>query len=161
MRPPLARLCTLLPVGRLCTSPRASDAEAPSPPPPRPRKVRPEIAARKLVERASDAEAPSPPPPRPRKVRPEIAARKLVGLPKSIDWEGVGSGGGFVMQAARNVSLGESFTVLGIETSCDDTGVAVVRSDGTILGEAIASQAELHEAWGGVVPGAPVLETIL
>ncbi|EOD07715.1 glycoprotease family protein, partial [Emiliania huxleyi CCMP1516] len=44
-------------------------------------------------------------------------------------------------------------TVLGIETSCDDTGVAVVRSDGEILGEAIASQAELHEAWGGVVPG--------
>jgi len=43
--------------------------------------------------------------------------------------------------------------VLGIETSCDDTGVAVVRSDGEILGEAIASQAELHEAWGGVVPG--------
>ena len=36
--------------------------------------------------------------------------------------------------------------------SCDDTGVAVVRSDGTILGEALASQAELHEEWGGVMP---------
>ena len=44
------------------------------------------------------------------------------------------------------------FTVLGIETSCDDTGAAVVRSDGEILGEALASQAELHEPWGGVVP---------
>ncbi len=50
-------------------------------------------------------------------------------------------------------SDGAPFTVLGIETSCDDTGVAVVRSDGTILGEALASQAALHEEWGGVVPG--------
>lgn len=32
------------------------------------------------------------------------------------------------------------FTVLGIETSCDDTGVAVVRSDGQLLGEALHSQ---------------------
>ena len=31
-------------------------------------------------------------------------------------------------------------------------GVAVVRSDGAILGEALASQAALHEEWGGVVP---------
>ena len=49
-------------------------------------------------------------------------------------------------------TLAEPFTVLGIETSCDDTGVAVVRSDGTVLGEALASQAALHEEWGGVVP---------
>jgi len=45
------------------------------------------------------------------------------------------------------------FTVLGIESSCDDTGAAVVRSDGVILGEALASQNEIHEEWGGVVPG--------
>jgi len=42
--------------------------------------------------------------------------------------------------------------VLGIETSCDDTGVAIVSSEGAILGEALASQAALHEEWGGVVP---------
>eukprot|EP00536_Pseudo-nitzschia_multiseries_P004457 jgi/Psemu1/295584/fgenesh1_pm.74_\ len=45
------------------------------------------------------------------------------------------------------------FTVLGIESSCDDTGAAVVRSDGVILGESLASQAHIHEEWGGVVPG--------
>eukprot|EP00549_Striatella_unipunctata_P003833 CAMPEP_0118674756 /NCGR_PEP_ID=MMETSP0800-20121206/1064_1 /TAXON_ID=210618 ORGANISM="Striatella unipunctata, Strain CCMP2910" /NCGR_SAMPLE_ID=MMETSP0800 /ASSEMBLY_ACC=CAM_ASM_000638 /LENGTH=428 /DNA_ID=CAMNT_0006569985 /DNA_START=115 /DNA_END=1402 /DNA_ORIENTATION=+ len=45
------------------------------------------------------------------------------------------------------------FTVLGIESSCDDTGAAVVRSDGKILGESLASQNEIHEEWGGVVPG--------
>ncbi|CAE8658008.1 unnamed protein product, partial [Polarella glacialis] len=42
--------------------------------------------------------------------------------------------------------------VLGIESSCDDTGAAVLRGDGAILGEALASQAEIHEQWGGVVP---------
>ena len=44
------------------------------------------------------------------------------------------------------------FTVLGIESSCDDTGAAVVRSDGVILGEALASQTEIHEVWGGIKP---------
>jgi N6-L-threonylcarbamoyladenine synthase len=47
----------------------------------------------------------------------------------------------------------QPFLVLGIESSCDDTGAAVVRSDGVLLGEALASQSELHEPWGGVVPG--------
>ncbi|CAM9811481.1 unnamed protein product, partial [Discosporangium mesarthrocarpum] len=45
------------------------------------------------------------------------------------------------------------FTVLGIETSCDDTGAAVIRSDGVILGEALVGQSKIHEQWGGVVPG--------
>lgn len=42
--------------------------------------------------------------------------------------------------------------VLGIESSCDDTGAAVVRGDGKVLGEVLASQAGVHECWGGVVP---------
>ena len=42
--------------------------------------------------------------------------------------------------------------ILGIETSCDDTGAAVVTTDGRILGEAIAGQVEVHAPWGGVVP---------
>eukprot|EP00884_Botryococcus_braunii_P015660 jgi/Botrbrau1/2778/Bobra.0164s0055.1 len=42
--------------------------------------------------------------------------------------------------------------VLGIESSCDDTGVAVVTSDGEILAEVLISQADIHEPWGGVVP---------
>ena len=57
-----------------------------------------------------------------------------------------------MVRAAPDVRLAEPFTVLGIETSCDDTGVAIVRSDGTILGEAVASQAALHEVYGGVMP---------
>jgi hypothetical protein len=42
--------------------------------------------------------------------------------------------------------------ILGIESSCDDTAAAVVTSDGRVLGEAIATQADLHAPWGGVVP---------
>lgn len=34
--------------------------------------------------------------------------------------------------------------VLGIETSCDDTGAAVLDETGTILGESLYSQNEVH-----------------
>jgi N6-L-threonylcarbamoyladenine synthase len=42
--------------------------------------------------------------------------------------------------------------VLGIETSCDETATAVVDSDRHILGEALLSQIEEHQPYGGVVP---------
>jgi N6-L-threonylcarbamoyladenine synthase len=45
------------------------------------------------------------------------------------------------------------FLVLGIETSCDDTGVAVVSSDGRVLSNVVYSQYEMHERFGGIVPG--------
>ena len=38
------------------------------------------------------------------------------------------------------ISKPNSFIVLGIESSCDDTGVAIVRSDGTILSNTVLSQ---------------------
>ncbi|MDL2207320.1 tRNA (adenosine(37)-N6)-threonylcarbamoyltransferase complex transferase subunit TsaD [Desulfovibrio sp. OttesenSCG-928-F20] len=40
---------------------------------------------------------------------------------------------------------------LGIETSCDDTSLALVRN-GRLLGQATAGQADLHALFGGVVP---------
>lgn len=42
--------------------------------------------------------------------------------------------------------------VLGIESSCDETACAIVRDGKEILSNVIASQAELHEVFGGVVP---------
>jgi N6-L-threonylcarbamoyladenine synthase len=42
--------------------------------------------------------------------------------------------------------------VLGIETSCDETGVAVFVAGRGITAEALASQVELHAQFGGVVP---------
>lgn len=42
--------------------------------------------------------------------------------------------------------------VLAIETSCDETATAIVRSDRTILAERVLSQLEDHKPYGGVVP---------
>lgn len=42
--------------------------------------------------------------------------------------------------------------ILAIETSCDETAVAVVRSGRTVLANVVASQIALHEAYGGIVP---------
>jgi N6-L-threonylcarbamoyladenine synthase len=61
--------------------------------------------------------------------------------------------------------------VLGIESSCDETAVALVRGDRTIVAQRIASQDEAHRPFGGVVPElaarahadrlAPMIETVL
>ncbi len=61
--------------------------------------------------------------------------------------------------------------VLGIESSCDETGAAIVRDGRVIVANALASQAEVHARYGGVVPEVaarqqltaviPVLETAL
>jgi len=42
--------------------------------------------------------------------------------------------------------------ILGIETSCDETAASVVTHDGEIVSNVVASQAELHARFGGVVP---------
>ncbi len=43
-------------------------------------------------------------------------------------------------------------TILGIESSCDETGAAVVRSGQQILSNVVASQIATHQPYGGVVP---------
>ena len=42
--------------------------------------------------------------------------------------------------------------VLGIETSCDETGLAVFDTNRGLLAHALHSQVAMHEAYGGVVP---------
>ena len=42
--------------------------------------------------------------------------------------------------------------ILGIETSCDETAAALVTTDGETHANVVASQAELHARFGGVVP---------
>src|SRR5437879_13699598 len=46
----------------------------------------------------------------------------------------------------------EMTLTLGIETSCDETSVAVVEDGRRILANVIHSQVELHHEFGGVVP---------
>ncbi len=42
--------------------------------------------------------------------------------------------------------------IMGIETSCDETSVAIVKNGGKLLSNIIASQMEIHKRYGGVVP---------
>src|SRR5438093_11600457 len=42
--------------------------------------------------------------------------------------------------------------ILGIETSCDETAASVVRDGRVIESSVVASQADLHRRFGGVVP---------
>src|SRR6266849_4634257 len=42
--------------------------------------------------------------------------------------------------------------ILGVESSCDETGAAVVRSGREILSNVVASQIATHQPYGGVVP---------
>lgn len=68
-----------------------------------------------------------------------------------------GSAAPYTVEAGAAASglpaLGRPYTVLGVETSCDDTAAAVMASDGRVLGECRAGQASVHEKWGGIVPG--------
>lgn len=47
---------------------------------------------------------------------------------------------------------GDDLVILSIETSCDDTAASVVRSNGEILSQVVASQADLLAQYGGVAP---------
>ena len=42
--------------------------------------------------------------------------------------------------------------ILSVESSCDETAVAIVRDGREILTDCIASQVEIHKLYGGVVP---------
>ncbi|TDA66951.1 MAG: tRNA (adenosine(37)-N6)-threonylcarbamoyltransferase complex transferase subunit TsaD [Clostridia bacterium] len=42
--------------------------------------------------------------------------------------------------------------ILGIETSCDETSAAIVADGTRVLADVVASQIELHQRYGGVVP---------
>jgi tRNA N6-adenosine threonylcarbamoyltransferase len=49
-------------------------------------------------------------------------------------------------------SVGLFMLILGIETSCDETGVALFDSDQGLLSHALFSQIDMHADYGGVVP---------
>ena len=61
--------------------------------------------------------------------------------------------------------------VLGIESSCDETAAAIIKDGRSILSNIVASQVEIHNRYGGVVPEVasrqqlsailPVIETAL
>lgn len=46
----------------------------------------------------------------------------------------------------------EDLNVLGIETSCDETSVSVVKNGREVLSNIVNSQIDIHTIYGGVVP---------
>src|SRR6478672_9398182 len=48
--------------------------------------------------------------------------------------------------------LSPDFTILAIETSCDETAAAIVRGGQVIVANVIASQIDEHRRYGGIVP---------
>lgn len=50
------------------------------------------------------------------------------------------------------MSVKENIITLGIESSCDETSVAVVKNGREVLSNVINSQIKIHEKYGGVVP---------
>jgi len=63
----------------------------------------------------------------------------------------------FVEWLSINVLLGcktynRAMIILGFESSCDETGVAVVCTERGVLSHALHTQAAMHQAYGGVVP---------
>jgi N6-L-threonylcarbamoyladenine synthase len=66
---------------------------------------------------------------------PHLGEEKTTGLHIGLEWSGVSAG-----------------PVLAIETSCDETAVAVLSPDGAVLAERVLSQFAEHAPFGGVVP---------
>lgn len=77
----------------------------------------------------------------------------------------------FMLLALSLGSKGSRMRVLGIETSCDETGIAVYDADQGLLAHTLYSQTPIHAKFGGVVPDQasrdhvrkiiPLLESVL
>lgn len=53
----------------------------------------------------------------------------------------------------------KDLTILGIESSCDETAASVVRNGREVLSSVVSTQILVHRKFGGVVPGNCVPET--
>jgi N6-L-threonylcarbamoyladenine synthase len=53
---------------------------------------------------------------------------------------------------ARGALVAAAAVILALETSCDETAAALVTEAGEIRANVVASQADLHARYGGVVP---------
>lgn len=49
-----------------------------------------------------------------------------------------------ILRKYCNNELARPIKILGVETSCDDTGIAIVDNTGVILGESLHSQTPTH-----------------
>lgn len=57
-----------------------------------------------------------------------------------------------VKQKIKEIKNKKDITILAIESSCDETSVAIVRNGREVLSNVISSQIDIHTKFGGVVP---------
>ena len=50
------------------------------------------------------------------------------------------------------MKIKDDIYILGIESSCDETSVSVVKNGREVLSNVISSQIDIHKLYGGVVP---------
>jgi len=50
------------------------------------------------------------------------------------------------------LTYNNEMNILGVESSCDDTGLAIVNSKGEVIDYVTSSQHEIHAKYGGIVP---------
>lgn len=58
----------------------------------------------------------------------------------------------FVNISSSHTNPAEADVILAIETSCDETSVAIVRGGREVLANQVSSQIDVHQRFGGVVP---------
>lgn len=58
----------------------------------------------------------------------------------------------FPIPHAENLYNAHTMLILGIESSCDETGVALISDKEGLLADALHTQIDMHRAYGGVVP---------
>lgn len=83
--------------------------------------------------------------------RRALSSMSVVGSPKGYNGNKI-----YVPSTGSRSSLPNdlrNFKILGIESSCDDTGVGIVDSNGNILANKVYSQHQMHEKFGGIIPG--------
>ena len=56
------------------------------------------------------------------------------------------------MLSQKKYSVEKLMIILGLESSCDETGVAIYQQDKGIIANVLHSQVKLHARYGGVVP---------
>ena len=70
----------------------------------------------------------------------------------SVTIKGVGIAAKSLSPASVSSVPSSTLTLLGLETSCDETAAAVMRGEGTLLSSVLYSQHDVHRRYGGVVP---------
>jgi hypothetical protein len=57
-----------------------------------------------------------------------------------------------IQEKLKELKNKKDIIVLGIESSCDETSIAIVKNGRTVLSNIVSSQIEIHTRFGGVVP---------